>query len=110
MNRTILLVTLMLVASLASAHQVMTHVKGTVAKISADSITVTTMANTTVVVAIGARTKFSRGGATVDVKDLKLGDRVVIHARKVGEALNAESVQIGAPARAVKSPAKSRKA
>jgi hypothetical protein len=107
MNKKILLITLMLVASLAYAHQGMTHVKGTVAKISADSITVTTTANGTVVVMIGAQTKFSKGGAAVDMKDLKPGDRVVIHARKVGEALRAESVQIGAPGHAAESPAKS---
>jgi len=41
-------------------------------------------------------TKFVKGTATVTQKDVKVGDRVVIHAMPMGNMLHATEVKIGA--------------
>src|SRR5579872_4022134 len=93
---------LVMTAAVTFAHGGFEHVMGTVSKISAQSVTVTTAANKTVDVAINAKTTYTRGTAKVAAADLKVGDRVVIDA--TGEApapLVAASVKIGAAGAAV---------
>lgn len=105
MKRTIVLLTaLMLLAGLALAHEGMHHVKGTVTKASENSITVKTTANAETVVSVAAQTVFTKNAATVSWKALKVGDRVVIHAHKTEQGLQAETVEIGVS----KPPAKPR--
>lgn len=53
---------------------------GTVTKVTADSITVTTMAKEPVTVSIVPATKFTMGKMAIKMDDLKVGSRVVIHA------------------------------
>ena len=91
----VLLIAVMFMAGFALAHQGMHHVMGTVTKISADSITLETTEKTSAVVHFGPETKFINKGAAASIKDLKVGDRVVIHARGTEKALQAETVQIG---------------
>jgi cell division protein FtsL len=50
---------------------------------------------TTVTVNVVAATKFEKTGATATIKDLKVGDRVVIHAGKKDGKLEAHVVKIG---------------
>jgi preprotein translocase subunit YajC len=69
---------------------------GTVTKIAQNSITVETSAKATVEVKIVPETKFTKNGASAYIKDLQIGDRVVIHAKKVKDQLVAHTVQIGA--------------
>ena len=68
---------------------------GTVSKISAQSVTVTTAAKKAVEVGINAKTTYTRGDKTVTASDMKVGDRVVIDATEVNEALVAASVKLG---------------
>jgi hypothetical protein len=83
-------------STLAIAHGDYQHVMGTVTKISQSSITVQTTANDTVEVAISPDTKFSKGETPIESRELKVGDRVVIHAKKTNDGkLVAHTVQIG---------------
>ena len=79
------------------AHGNETHVMGTVTKISANSITVRTAARThkMVTVFIVPSTKFLKSGAEASLKDLKVDDRVVIHAKPNGDKLEADTVEFG---------------
>ena len=80
--------------SAAWSHGDEQHVLGTVTKIEAGTITVSTATGATTVVNIVAATKFVRGGAPATIKDLKVGDRVAIHA-KPKAPLEATEVKIG---------------
>ena len=69
---------------------------GTVTEISENSITVQTTTKDNVQVAISPDTKFSKGDAAATVQELRIGDRVVIHAAKTNDGkLVAHTVQIG---------------
>jgi ribosomal protein L2 len=76
---------------MAWAHEHQQHVMGTVTKIEGSSISV--KAEKTVAVVEG--TKFVKNGAAVTQKDIKVGDRVVIHAMPMGDMLHATEVKIG---------------
>jgi Domain of unknown function (DUF5666) len=82
------------------AHGTEQHVMGTVTALSANSITVHTTANPPkeVTVLIVASTQFMKSGATASLKDLKAGDRVVIHAKpNADKKLEASMVDFGKP-------------
>ena len=89
------LFTLVLMVSSAHAHNGMEHVMGTVASISGNSITVTTTDGRTQTVTTTADTKYSKMNAGIALKDLKVGDHVVIHATKKDNKLIAATVQVG---------------
>jgi len=93
---------LSLLSSLAIAHGGLEHVKGTVASISDTSIMVKTIDGKTVEVALDAKTTFAKSEQPIQKTDIKVGDRVVIHAAKSGAKLTAHTVEIGtaAPAKA----------
>lgn len=87
---------IVLFASLAFAHGNEKHVIGTVTQVSQDSVTVLTTAKATVQVNITPDTKFTKGTASAGLADLKVGDRVVIHAMPTADGkLMAHTVQIG---------------
>ena len=67
--------------SLAFGHEGLEHVMGTVTAISASSITVETPKHTTSTVLLEPATKFTNKGAAASLKDLKVGERVVIDAK-----------------------------
>ena len=73
------------------AHPGMEHVMGTVSSVTDNSITVDTVKHTKVAVLIDSSTKFTNGAAQASLKDLKVGDRVVIHAKR-----NADQKLVGA--------------
>lgn len=81
----------------AFAHGGMEHVMGTVKEVSATSLTVTTKAKD-VEVRVDGDTRFE--GATA--RELKSGDRVVVHAKRSGDGLHAELVKSRAAAGAGK--------
>ena len=81
---------------IAVAHGNQKHVMGTVTSISDSSITVETTAKKSVTVEIVGETKFEKSSASATLRDLKVGDRVVIHAHASGERLIASEVQFGA--------------
>jgi hypothetical protein len=79
----------------ALAHGNEEHVMGTVTKISASSVTVETTDKKTVEVAVTEKTQFERSGQPATLRDLTVGDRVVIHAGKSGTKLTAHTVKFG---------------
>lgn len=87
--------TLLLMVSSAYAHNGMEHVMGTVASITDNSITVTTTDGKTQTVTATGDTKYSKKDAAIALKDIKVGDHVVIHATKKEGKLIAATVQVG---------------
>jgi ribosomal protein L2 len=82
------------------AHGNEKHVMGTVTKVDDTSIVVKTKEGDKTVMVMPT-TKFMKGTAALTQKDVKVGDRVVIHAMPMGEMLHATEVKIGtAPAAA----------
>lgn len=90
-----LFILLGLITGLATGHGDMEHVMGTVKQISAKSITVQTTQNKTIEVVVDAKTTYSKSSQAAQLSDLKVGDRVVIHAKKSDGKLVAQIVKFG---------------
>lgn len=88
-------ISFLFVITLALAHGNEQHVMGTVSDVTDNSITVETKEHQKVTVSVDAETKFIRGTSPSTLKDVKVGDRVVIHAVKEQNRLRAHTVQIG---------------
>ena len=102
MKRTVAVVTLLFVVSLiALAHGKETHVMGTVTTISDSSVTVETTAKKSVTVDVSEKTKFEKSGVAAALKDLKVGDKVVINADVSSDKLVANEVHFGAKAKSM---------
>ena len=100
MKRIIPVVALLFTLSLlALAHGKEKHVMGTVTNISDNSITVETSAKKSVTVEVNDKTKFEKSGAASTLKDLKVGDKVVVHADVSDNKLVANEVHFGAKAK-----------
>jgi len=96
MKRIVLIVlAIVMSAAAARAHNGMIHVIGTVTSVTQTSISVKGSDGKTQFVALASATKFLKGETSIAVKDIKPGDRVVIHATKKGEQLVAAEVKIG---------------
>jgi Cu/Ag efflux protein CusF len=89
------IVCLAVVAPRLLAHGNEVHVLGTVAKISDTQITVETRTKEVQTVKIVPATRFFKSGAASSLKDLREGDRVVVHAKRVGDSLEAQEVRFG---------------
>ncbi len=93
------MITLVLVVMLGAgsllAHGKGQHVMGIVTAMTDNSITVKTTAKDAVIVYTMADTKYEKGGAASSINDLKVGDRVVIHATKMSDKLMATEVRFG---------------
>src|SRR5207245_6223918 len=90
------IVSLALLPTIATAHGGEEHVTGTVTKISDTSVTVKTTAGKTVEVGFDAKTTYVRAKQPIEKTDIKVGDRIVIHAIEMNEKLVAHTVEIGA--------------
>src|ERR1700730_1985459 len=91
------IVSVTLLATIAAAHGGEEHVTGTVTKISDTAVTVKTTAGKTVEVGFDAKmTTYERAKQPIQKTDIKVGDRIVIHAMEVDEKLVAHSVELGA--------------
>ncbi len=86
---------LALLPTMATAHGGEEHVTGTVTKISDTSVTVKTKAGKTVEVGFDAKTTYARAKQPIQKTDIKVGDRIVIHAMEMNEKLVAHTVEIG---------------
>jgi hypothetical protein len=96
MKRTAVVFALLFALSLtALAHGNEKHIMGTVASISDGSITVETKAKKSVTVDVSDKTKFEKSGSAATPKDLKVGDKVVIHATGPEDKLVATEVRFG---------------
>lgn len=82
------------------AHGGEEHVIGTVTSISNTSVTVKTTAGKAVEVGFDTKTTFAQANKPIQKSDIKVGDRIVIHAVEVSEKLVAHTVEIGAPSTA----------
>ena len=82
-------------ASTVRAHGDEIHVMGTISKIDGTTITVTGSDGTSKSVVLDPETKFIKKSSPAKREDLKVGDRVVIHAKEVSNALHATEVKIG---------------
>lgn len=97
MKRTVAVVTLLFVLSvMALAHGKEKHLTGTVTSIAENSITVETTSKKSVTVEVSDKTKFEKSGSPATLKDLKVGDKVVVHADAAGDKLVANEVHFGA--------------
>jgi Cu/Ag efflux protein CusF len=98
------ILSLALLPTIATAHGGEEHVTGTVTKISDTSVTVKTTAGKIVEVGFDAKmTTYVRAKQPIQKTDIKVGDRIVIHAMEVNEKLVAHSVELGAAIAAQKS-------
>src|SRR5260370_36067045 len=102
MKHTVAVVTLLFALSLmALAHGKEKHVMGTVTSISDTSITVETTAKKSVTVDVSDKTKVEKRGAAAALKDLKVGEKVVIHADASADKLVAHEAHFGAKAKSM---------
>jgi hypothetical protein len=88
-----------LLSVLAYAHDGMEHVSGVVAKVSEQSVLVTTAAGKTVEVMLADDTTYARAGKPMQKSDLTVGDHVLIHAVEKGSTLTAHTVAARAAAK-----------
>jgi hypothetical protein len=95
LNRILAILAFVALATAVSAHGTDKHVLGTVTKITDTEIIVETQTKEVQVVKITPDTTFVKSGATATLKDLKVGDRVVIHAKPTGNDLIAHEVRFG---------------
>ena len=84
-----------ILSTIAMAHGGEEHVTGLVTKVSGTAVTVKTTEGKTVQVGFDTKTTFTRADQPIQKTDIKVGDRVVIHAEEVDEKLTAHTVQIG---------------
>ena len=73
---------LVLAGGVAFAHGNAEHVRGTVTNVSDTAITVQVSAKQTRTVTINAKTMVMKGDAHLSVKDVQVGDRVVLDVDK----------------------------
>ena len=97
MKRAAALAALLLALSvMVLAHGKEKHMMGKVTSMSGNSITVETTDKKSVTVEVTDKTKFEKSGAAATLKDLKVGDKVVVHANAEGDKLIANEVRFGA--------------
>lgn len=80
-------------AGVAYAHNGMEHIMGTITSMTDTTITVKTTAGKSQIVVLAAATKYLKGDAASTLKEIKVGDHVVIHASKKGTDLIAVEVK-----------------
>jgi len=87
----------MIGSAIAFAHNGIEHVMGTVTAVTDKSITVDTTQHKSVTVMVDASTTFTNKTDKGSLKDLKVGERVVINAKEGADhKLQAVSVKWGA--------------
>src|SRR5581483_4726017 len=102
MKRAAAVLTLLFALSLiAFAHGKEKHVMGSVTNISENSITVETTAKKSVTAEVNDKTKFEKSGSPATIKDLKVGDKVVVHADVSDHKLVANEIHFGARAKSM---------
>jgi hypothetical protein len=71
-------------AGVLQAHEGMHHILGKVTAVAENSITVETAGKESkvVTVSVSSQTKFEKDGKPASLKDLAVGERVVVHAKE----------------------------
>ena len=72
----------------------MQHIRGTVTAVTGTSVTVKTVDGIVRTIALNGATKYSQSGILMTIKDVKVGDRIVIHATEKNEKLTAAEVNL----------------
>ena len=93
-----LCLSLVLFTAVAMAHGGEEHLKGTITKVTDKSITIEDQNKKSIEVTLATDTKYMKGDAGAALKDFKVGDRVVINAKKSGDKMVATMVMTGAAA------------
>lgn len=83
----------------AFAHEGSHGMKGTVKAITDTTLTIETMVKKTQTIHFDDKTVFTKSGAAATVKDLKVGDRVVIESHDMGGKMHAVNVRFGKAAK-----------
>ena len=81
------------ISLLAHAHEGMIHVLGTAMALTDKSVTIKTTDEQIVQVSLLESTSYESGSTKLTLKDLRVGDRVVIHAVKKDGGLQAHEVR-----------------
>ena len=93
-RRTVILVLLLTcMPLLARAHEGMIHVIGVVTALTDKSIAVQTTDNKSVAVVLADTTSYEKSKKAATHADLRVGDRIVIHAMKMNGVLQAHTVE-----------------
>jgi hypothetical protein len=82
-------------AGSAGAHEGGAHVRGVVKEVAAARLVLSDPTGETVSVALAPDTRITRGAVVVPLADVHPGDRAVVHAKHVGEALQATEIKLG---------------
>ena len=83
-------------AAAALAHGGAEHVMGVAKAVSADSITVETAKKESITILVTAKTEVKKSAVAAKITDLKVGERVAVHAEKnKAGKLEAEEVEFG---------------
>ncbi|HSI06108.1 MAG: DUF5666 domain-containing protein [Myxococcota bacterium] len=70
------------------------HIMGTASAVSERSITIATAQGKDVVLAVDAATKFEKAKKPATIAEVKVGVRVVAHAKRDGETLRATLIKV----------------
>jgi len=91
---TVFLVAALLSPVFAAAHEGGLDARGTVKEIGPDRLVLATADGAVRTFSIGEDTRFARGRAPVRVGDVRVGERVVVHARREGKQAHATNVRL----------------
>ena len=93
---TLALIALFSFSAIALAHNGVEHLRGTVTQITDKAITIATPDKQTKTITLLAGTTFVKSGAAASMKDVKVGDKVIVDVVIKGHDLTAKSVKFGA--------------
>src|SRR2546428_11269828 len=85
-------------SNIVFAHNGVEHMRGTVTQITDQGITIATPERQTKTIRLLGATTFLKSGAAATLKDLKVGDKVVVDVVMKGQDMTAQSVKFGATA------------
>jgi hypothetical protein len=92
----VMLALALVLPAVARAHEGHAHkVMGTVESITGSNVMIKTTDGKAVMVMLNAKTKITRGKAKVDVKAVKVGDRLVAEGAEAKDMVTATTVALG---------------
>ena len=83
--------------TLAFAHGGGTHIMGMVATLDAQHVVVKTKDGKTLSILLNKETEYRKGTTAATSTDLKVGDRVVVHATGKGNKMTASEIHFSSP-------------
>jgi hypothetical protein len=83
----------------ASAHRITSTTEGVVTEIAESSLTIATSSGKKVETELDPKATFKRSGQTIRKSEIRIGDRVIVHARLIERKLVADAVQVKASTR-----------